>query len=115
MTGGSALGTGLWNPTALAVDKMGDVFVADNVNARVREIAAYYPHPVRHLDDRRRRLHRRRRRSGSVLSGLGGPATSASIGSPFGVVLDSAGDLYVTNSQRFSRFPPPQAPSGASP
>ena len=50
-------------------------------------------------------------------SGDGGPATSADLFFPTGVVFDSAGDLYIADAETTAsrRSPPTQAASGGSP
>ena len=82
----------------------------------------------------RQRLHRRHRQQrhprvkadgtiGTVAgnglpgySGDGGPATQAQFGSPFGVAVDSAGNIYVTDLQRrIRKVLRPMAPSPPSP
>jgi RHS repeat-associated protein len=103
--GGSALAAGLWNPKGIATDTMGDLFVADHVNNRVQEIAAS-SHTQFGISMTAGDVYTvAGGGTGNVGSGYGGPATSASIGSVFGVALDSAGDLYVTNLTQVLEVP----------
>jgi len=73
------------DPFALAIDKAGDLFVADLSNNRIRKIAA----------------------NGTITtvagtglpgySGDGGPALAAQLNLPTGIALDSAGNLYIAD------------------
>jgi sugar lactone lactonase YvrE len=73
-TAGSADGAAALfnNPSGLAIDGAGDLFVADHNNATVREVAP----------------------SGSVATLAG---ASARFAAPIGVAIDGAGNLYVTD------------------
>ncbi|HEX4155828.1 MAG TPA: Ig-like domain repeat protein [Acidobacteriaceae bacterium] len=74
-------------PMGLAVDAAGNVFLADSSNNRIRRVDAV---------------------SGDIstvagtgtpgYSGDGGPATSAAISNPAGLLLDGAGDLYFADT-----------------
>lgn len=85
--GGPATSAQLDCPQGLAVDSSGDVFIADSGNSAVREVSS----------------------SSSDIStvagngtqgdsGIGGLATSAEIGSPQAIVLDSSGDIFIADS-----------------
>jgi sugar lactone lactonase YvrE len=84
--GGPAIFAGLNNPTGVAVDSSGDVFIADERNNRIRKIDP----------------------SGTIStvtgngivgnSGDGGPATSARLYYPTGIAVDGFGDLYIADS-----------------
>jgi sugar lactone lactonase YvrE len=75
------------NPTAVAVDKAGNIFIADWGNNRIRKVSAD---------------------SGiiSTIAGNGtagnggdqGPASAAFLNSPFGITLDGAGNLYIADA-----------------
>jgi sugar lactone lactonase YvrE len=85
--GGPAVSARLSNPSALAIDGRGRVYIADWLNRRVRRIGT----------------------DGSITtvagtgslasSGDGGPATAAEIGDPLGVALDAAGNLYIADGR----------------
>jgi sugar lactone lactonase YvrE len=81
--GGPATAAGLNNPTGIALDPAGNLFIADSGNHRVRMVTA-----------------------GGVIStvagtgvagslGDGGPATAAQLNEPEGLALDAAGNVYV--------------------
>ena len=83
---GSATSAQLNHPTGVAVDALGDLYIADYGNHRVRAV------------------------SGGVIttaagngtlgySGDNGPATSAQLNYPTGVAADSAGNLYIADSR----------------
>ena len=83
--GGSPTSAALNHPIGIAVDLIGNLYIADNGNCRVREV------------------------SGAVIStvvgngacgygGDGGPATSADLYSPYDVALDASGNLYVADA-----------------
>ena len=84
--GGAASAAQLQNPAGLAVDSAGNLYIADYSNHRIRKVDA----------------------SGDIstvagtgtasFSGDGGAATSAAINTPFGVALDSVGNLYIADS-----------------
>jgi len=73
-------------PCGLAVDLLGNLYIADLQNSRVRELSAA---------------------SGTISTvagngaagstGDGGPATSAPLAGPFAVTLDASGNLYIAN------------------
>jgi sugar lactone lactonase YvrE len=72
-------------PTDVLVDSVGNLYIADSVNGRIREVSA----------------------SGTIStiagngqagsSGDGGPATSAEFYSPRGIALDTSGNLYIAD------------------
>ena len=83
--GGSATSAQLHTPIAIATDKYGDLYIADESNSRIRKvdtnqvittiagtaIASYY--------------------------GDGGPATLAELNQPAGICLDTAGNIYIAD------------------
>ena len=82
--GGPATNATLFYPTCVAVDKIGNVFVADQYNDRVRKVdtagiittfAGSY----------------------SGFGGDGAPASAAQLSNPCGVCFDTAGNLYIAD------------------
>ena len=84
--GGPASAASLDTPTALAFDAAGNLYIADTFNNRIREVTT----------------------DGNINTivgignaadfGDGGPAINASLNSPTGVAVDSAGNLYIADS-----------------
>ena len=82
---GPATSAELFYPQGIAVDSAGNIYIADTNNYRVRKVS-----------------------SGEIVTVMGngtygfngdnGPATSAQLGSPSGVVADSAGSLYIADT-----------------
>src|SRR5437870_5123329 len=83
--GGSALNAQLSDAQCLAIDRLGNVYIADPSNHRVRRVNS----------------------SGVIqtvagtgypgFSGDGGPAAQARLNAPYGVATDSAGNLYIAD------------------
>jgi sugar lactone lactonase YvrE len=74
-------------PTALALDSAGNLFIADTGNHRVRRIAANTAIVTTVAGN-----------GVEAFAGDNGLATAASIDSPNGLALDSAGDLYIADT-----------------
>jgi uncharacterized protein (TIGR03437 family) len=84
--GGPATSAALNTPLGIALDGLGNLYVADGGNSRIRRVSA----------------------SGIIttvagngtlsFSGDGGPATSAGLNVPTWVAVDSAGNLYITDA-----------------
>jgi sugar lactone lactonase YvrE len=73
------------SPVGVAVDSVGNLYIADTVNNRIREVSNGVITTVAGGG------------SGQTI-GDNGPATSASIYSPYGVAVDSVGNLYITDT-----------------
>jgi uncharacterized protein (TIGR03437 family) len=94
--GGPATAALLANPQSVAMDTVGNLYIADASNYRVRKVTA----------------------AGTITtvagngqkgySGDGGPATAASLNWPFGVAVDWAGNLYIAdgNNRRVRKVTP---------
>jgi trimeric autotransporter adhesin len=83
---GPATSATLNKPAAVVVASTGNLYIADTGNDVVRMIAAAGT------------ISTIVGSGGAGYSGDGGPATSAKLNSPYGVNLDSAGDIYVADS-----------------
>ncbi len=81
--GGPALSAGLQSPSDLLFDRMGNLYVVDPVNDRVR------------LIDAKSRSIRTIAGSTKGFSGDGGPAIKARLNNPSAIALDSEGNLYI--------------------
>ena len=89
---GPATNAQLYTPGGVAVDSAGNLYIADTYNNRVRKVANGVITTVAG--------------NGTAgLSGDNGPATSAELYRPAGVAVDSAGGLYIvdTNNSRIRR------------
>ncbi len=82
--GGPATSAQLRGPEGVALDSAGNLYIADDANQLIRKVStngiittvAGTP-------------------GSSGFAGDGGPATSAQLAYPFGIALDSAGDMYI--------------------
>jgi uncharacterized protein (TIGR03437 family) len=83
--GGPATSAQLYEPTGVAVDSAGNLFIADWGNQRIRKVSGGVITTVAG--------------NGALgFSGDGGPATGAQLYNPNGVAVDSAGNLYIADS-----------------
>jgi sugar lactone lactonase YvrE len=87
--GGPAASAMLSNPTALAVDSSGNLYIADTDNHRIRKLSGTTITTVAGTGEQ-------------GFSGDGSAATSAAIDSPNGVAVDASGAIYIgdTHNQR---------------
>ena len=84
---GPATAAELYRPSGIAVDAVGDLFIADSGNNRIRE--------VNHATG----VITTVAGNGTAgFSGDNGPATAAELGYPNGIAMDSAGDLFIGDS-----------------
>jgi sugar lactone lactonase YvrE len=84
--GGLATSASLFEPFGVTVDSIGNVYIADTRNARIRKVAAGTGIITTVAGNP----------AGS--SGDGGPAVAAMLGDPHGLAVDSSGDLYLTDN-----------------
>jgi uncharacterized protein (TIGR03437 family) len=87
--GSSATGTSAYlrEPTAVAVDTCGNLYIADTTNSRIRMVTADGI------------LHTIAGTGITGFSGDGGPALSARLNFPTGIAVDSKGNVYVSDTQ----------------
>ena len=79
---GPAASAKLNSPEGVAVDSAGNLCIADSGNQRIREVSSGVITTIAG--------------NGTAgFSGDGGPATSAELRSPYGVAVDSAGNIYI--------------------
>jgi sugar lactone lactonase YvrE len=83
--GGKATDAGLNVPVGVAIDKAGNLYIADSSNSRVRKVTP----------DGSISTFAGTGKSGH--SGDGGPATAAQLKEPEGLAVDSAGNLYIAD------------------
>jgi uncharacterized protein (TIGR03437 family) len=84
--GGPATTAAIHAPSALAVDRAGDLFVADTLDQRVREIL---PNNV---------IQTIAGAGTAGYSGDGGPAVNAQLNAPAGIAVDSSGNVFVADT-----------------
>ncbi len=84
--GGPATDADLNAPVGVALDSVGDLFIADSSNNMVREVVAATGEIITVAGD-----------GTAGYSGDGGPATSAELYHPGRVTVDSAGDLFIAD------------------
>src|SRR5207245_5304334 len=84
--GGPATAATLSQSYGVAADASGNLYIADTQNRRIRKVAAGSGIISTVAGNGTERF-----------SGDGGPATAASLNSPYGVALDAAGNLYIAD------------------
>jgi trimeric autotransporter adhesin len=85
--GGKAISAQLDLPCGIAVDSIGNVYIADSQNHCIRKVTpAGYITTIAGNGN-------------PGFGGDGGQATSAQLASPFGVAVDSSGNLYIADTQ----------------
>ncbi|KIF06305.1 NHL repeat-containing protein, partial [Streptomyces sp. RSD-27] len=83
---GPALSAQLDGPREVAVDRAGNLYIADTDNHRIRQVTP---------DGQIRTV------AGTGTAGFGGdhgPAVAAELNSPYGVAVDRAGNLYIADT-----------------
>lgn len=85
--GAAATGAELNYPGGVVVDSAGDIYIADTDNYLVREVTASNGFIQNFAGN-----------NTLAYSGDGGPALDASLNSPGGVSVDSAGNIYITDT-----------------
>ena len=80
---GPATSAQLYNPTGVAMDSTGNLYIADMNNDRIRKVSGGVITTVA---------------GGGTSFGDNGPATSAQLNGPADVAVDSAGNLYIADS-----------------
>lgn len=88
--GGAATSAELENPSSVATDSAGNVYIADTYNQRVREVVAATGY-----------IQTIAGNGTSGYSGDGGSATGAELYRPDGLAVDSAGDVYIADELNF--------------
>jgi sugar lactone lactonase YvrE len=83
--GGAATNASLSNPSAVALDAVGNLYIADAGNNRARKVDTYGI------------ISTVAGNGSAAYSGDGGSATNAGLNSPSGVALDAAGNLYISD------------------
>jgi hypothetical protein len=83
--GGPATNASLFNPAAVAVDGFGNLYIADEANNRVREVA---PDGI---------ISTFAGDGTNGYSGDGDAATNADLANPTGVAVDAAGNVYIAD------------------
>ena len=87
---GPAVTRALWNPSGLAVDKQGNVYIADTLNNAIRKVdtTGY----LTTIAGTSKPCHQRR------CGDNGPPAPSALLNAPQGVAVDSSGNVYIADT-----------------
>ncbi len=84
--GGQATAAEFYEPTGVAVDAAGNLFIADTGNSVIRKVS---PAGI---------ITTVAGTGTQGYSGDGGPATAATLNLPWGVAVDGAGDLFIADS-----------------
>ncbi|MBI6546725.1 MAG: hypothetical protein HY692_08020, partial [Cyanobacteria bacterium NC_groundwater_1444_Ag_S-0.65um_54_12] len=87
--GGPATSAQLGNTKGIVVDMAGNVYITDSSNYRIRKV------------DTAGIITTMAGNGTLGYSGDGGPATSAQLGSPKGIVADMAGNIYIADSSNY--------------
>ena len=85
--GGSATAAGLFDPDAIALDSSGNLFIADEIHNRVREVSVS-TNVINTIAGN----------GNFSVAGDGGPAAAAELAQASDVVTNSAGDVFIADS-----------------
>jgi len=85
--GGPATSAALNGPEGVFVDGEGNIFIADTGNSRIREVTASNGNITTVAGNGK-----------AGYSGDGNPAISAQLNDPFGVFVDTAGDIFIADT-----------------
>jgi sugar lactone lactonase YvrE len=83
--GGLAASAGINDPIGVAVDGIGDLFIADADNNRIRKVDTYGT------------ITTVAGNGNADFAGDGSPATNAALSYPYGVAVDGAGNLFIAD------------------
>ncbi|MDA0746798.1 MAG: hypothetical protein O2954_09780, partial [bacterium] len=94
--GGAATDAGLSDPSGIFIDGLGNLYIADTNNRRIRKV------------DPSGTITTVAGNGSSGYSGDGGPATAATLADPSGIFMDGSGTLYLadTNNHRIRKVDP---------
>ena len=84
--GGPATNASLWHPFKIAMDSVGNIYIADSYNLRIRKV------------DTNGIITTVAGNGTEYFNGDGGLATNASLLMPKGVAVDSAGNIYIADN-----------------
>jgi sugar lactone lactonase YvrE len=90
--GGHSLAATIGNPNSLEFDAAGNLLIGDRIGYRVRKV------------NMTTRVITTLAGNGTFASDTDGPATSVGIGSPSGIAVDAAGNIFVNAAQRLRRI-----------
>ena len=85
-----ATSAGLWSPYGIAFDSIGNIYIADCINCRIRKFTASTNIITTIAGG-----------NGAGFSGDGGLATAAAMYKPQGIVIDSSNNIYFSDSANF--------------
>jgi sugar lactone lactonase YvrE len=83
---GPALSATLYLPTSIALDAVGNMYIADSLHNRIRKV------------DTTQTMSTVAGGDAASYTGDGGPAASATLNTPSGVALDGAGNLFIADT-----------------